>query len=103
MNFIDPARHTRRAFLRRSTQLAAAWPRLLDALQEALWLIDARTLKVLRANAASESVTGYEADAAPGLPVQVNGACGVAASSTQASLVVLLLSSSTNWRSELVR
>ena len=51
--------------------LNRAWPRLLDALQEALWLIDARTLKVLRANAASESVTGYEADAAPGLPVQV--------------------------------
>src|SRR5256885_778846 len=39
--------------------------------RSALWLIDARTLKVLRANAASESVTGYEADAAPGLPVQV--------------------------------
>ncbi|MNC29798.1 hypothetical protein D3C75_780620 [compost metagenome] len=34
---------------------------------------------------------------------QVNGACGVSASSTQASLVVLLLSSSTSWRSELVR
>ncbi|ROR02713.1 bifunctional diguanylate cyclase/phosphodiesterase [Delftia acidovorans] len=51
--------------------LNRAWPRLLDALQEALWLIDARTLKVLRANAASESVTGYEADAALGLPVQV--------------------------------
>src|SRR5256885_11011379 len=30
--------------------------------RSALWLIDARTLKVLRANAASESVTGYEAD-----------------------------------------
>ncbi|WP_349335431.1 EAL domain-containing protein [Delftia sp. DS1230] len=51
--------------------LNRAWPRLLDALQEALWLIDARSLKVLRANAASESVTGYETDAAVGLPVQV--------------------------------
>jgi diguanylate cyclase (GGDEF)-like protein/PAS domain S-box-containing protein len=51
--------------------LNRAWPRLLDALQEALWLIDARSLKVLRANAASEGVTGYESDAAVGLPVQV--------------------------------
>nr|WP_282876997.1 hypothetical protein [Pseudomonas peli] len=34
---------------------------------------------------------------------QVNGACGCSASRTQASLVVLLPSSSTSWRSELVR
>src|SRR5256885_17122917 len=32
MNFIDPARHTRRAFLRRSTQLAAAGTALPFAL-----------------------------------------------------------------------
>jgi diguanylate cyclase (GGDEF)-like protein/PAS domain S-box-containing protein len=51
--------------------LNRAWPRLLDALQEALWLIDAKSLRVLRANAASEAVTGYEPDAVAGLPVQV--------------------------------
>lgn len=51
--------------------LDKAWPPLLDALQEALWLIDAEDLRVLRANAASEAVTGYEPDAVPGLPVQV--------------------------------
>ncbi len=51
--------------------LNRALPHLLDALQEALWLIDAKSLQVLRANAASEDITGYDPQSVPGLPVQV--------------------------------
>ena len=32
---------------------------MLDGLQEAVWLLDAQTLKVVHANAASVPLTGY--------------------------------------------
>ncbi|WP_027015926.1 bifunctional diguanylate cyclase/phosphodiesterase [Comamonas composti] len=49
--------------------LDKAWPDLLDALQEALWLLDAQSLKVLHANQGSEVLTGYSPRAALGLCV----------------------------------
>lgn len=44
---------------------------VLDALQEALWLLDAQKLTVVYANAASQALTGFEAAQARGLSVQV--------------------------------
>lgn len=44
---------------------------MLDALQEALWLLDARQLTVVYANAASQSLTGFDAVQVRGQPVQV--------------------------------
>jgi diguanylate cyclase (GGDEF)-like protein/PAS domain S-box-containing protein len=44
---------------------------MLDSLQEALWLLNAQTLTVVYANAASESLTGFGAAQVRGQPVQV--------------------------------
>ena len=44
---------------------------LLDGLQEAVWLLDARTLQVVCANAASQALTGYSPAAALGQHVDV--------------------------------
>ena len=46
-------------------------PHLLDSLQEALWLVDAMSLRVQQANAASQAVTGYDPAEISGLSVQV--------------------------------
>ncbi|GGH58686.1 hypothetical protein GCM10010975_19550 [Comamonas phosphati] len=44
---------------------------MLDSLQEALWLLDAQKLTVVYANAASRSLTGFDAVEARGQSVQV--------------------------------
>lgn len=44
---------------------------LLDGLHEAVWLLDAKSLQVIHANAASEVLTGYSADQACTLRVDV--------------------------------
>lgn len=49
----------------------ALFAAMLDGLQEAVWLLDAQTLQVLHANAESVVLTGYEAQAALGLHVDV--------------------------------
>ena len=49
----------------------ALFTAMLDGLQEAVWLLDAQTLRVLHANAESTALTGYEAQTALGLHVDV--------------------------------